>query len=277
MNRHLVLDRKVLMHGLCSTDGTNQIDWGKTSQDYSQWRPDYPSDFYRRLEALGVGLPRQRILDVGTGIGFLAHQFARQGAHVEACDISAEQIGEAERRAQAENLEINYFVAAAEQTGLPDHSLDVISASQCWLYFNAQRMISEVHRMLRPDGVLVTSHFCWLPRRDPIAAASEALVLKFNPNWSAADWPGLIPPIPSWATGRFELKGMFVFDAPIPFTRESWRGRMRACRGVGAALPRERVNEFDRAHSELLESTAEESFTILHRIDCHILQPALSP
>jgi hypothetical protein len=120
---------------------------------------------------------------------------------------------------------------------------------------------------------LATAHFCWLPRQDRIARASEALVLQFNPHWTAADWAGEIPPIPRWVEGRFRLVGMFVFDAPIPFTRESWRGRIRACRGVGAALSPEEVSHFDEAHTRLLEQLAPESFTILHRIDCHILQP----
>ena len=45
-------------------------------------------------------------------------------------------------------------------------------------------MISEVKRLLQPDGLLVTSHFCWLPRRDSVAYASEQLVLRYNPNWT---------------------------------------------------------------------------------------------
>jgi hypothetical protein len=41
--------------------------------------------------------------------------------------------------------------------------------------------------------------------------------------------------MPDWAAG-LRLTGFFVYDEAIPFTRETWRGRMRACRGVGAGL-----------------------------------------
>jgi hypothetical protein len=99
--------------------------------------------------------------------------------------------------------------------------------------------------------------------------------LQFNPDWTAANWAGEIPPLPGWAEGHFRLVGMFVFDAAIPFTRESWRGRIRACRGVGAALSAEEVARFDEAHARLLEQTVPETFTILHRIDCHIMQPLI--
>jgi SAM-dependent methyltransferase len=263
------------MHNLPASDGPRRIDWGKTSQDYSQWRPDYPTEFYERLAALGVGRAGQHILDLGTGVGFLARSFARRGCTVAGVDISAEQIEEARRAAQEDGLEIDFRVAPAEETGFADRSFDAITASQCWLYFDCQQAIAEVKRLLRPGGVLATSHFCWLPRLDSIARASERLVLRFNPDWTAADWAGEIPPMPRWTEGHFRLVGMFVFDAPIPFTRESWRGRMRACRGVGAALSTEEVARFDEAHARLLEQTVPGSFTILHRIDCHIMQPLI--
>jgi SAM-dependent methyltransferase len=265
------------MHNINPTDGPRVIDWGKTSADYAEWRPDYPPEFYHRLAALGVGLPGQTILDLGTGVGFLARAFARQGAEVAGIDISAGQIDAAQRLAAAENLTIDYRVAPAEATGFPEASFDAITASQCWLYFDAPRAIREVKRLLRPGGVLVTAHLCWLPRQDRIARASEELVLRHNPHWGAADWPGVIPPIPPWAVGEFNLVGMFVFDTPLCFTRERWRGRMRACRGVGATLSPEEVARFDAAHAALLEQIAPEEFTVRHRVDCHLLQPALTP
>jgi SAM-dependent methyltransferase len=263
------------MHQISPTDGPRRIDWGKTSQDYAQWRPDYPVEFYDRLAALGVGRPGQRILDLGTGVGFLARNFARRGCQAAGVDVSAEQVAAARREAEAEGLCIDFRTAPAENTGFQDRSFDAVTASQCWLYFDRDRAIAEVYRLLRPGGVLATSHFCWLPREDALARTSEALVLQFNPHWTAADWAGEIPPMPRWAEGHFRLVGMFVFDALIPFTRESWRGRMRACRGVGAALSPEEVARFDEAHARLLAQTVPESFAILHRIDCHILQPLI--
>jgi len=40
---------------------------------------------------------------------------------------------------------------------------------------------------------------------------------------------------------------MFWFDVDVPFSRTGWRGRMRACRGVGAALAPAEVAAFDAA------------------------------
>jgi SAM-dependent methyltransferase len=254
-----------------SVDRGNAIAWGKTSADYSTWRPNYPRRFFDLLASFGVGLPGQRILDLGTGVGFLAERFGEAGADVTGVDIDPGQIDEARRRSTA-LPSVEFIVAAAEDTGLPSESFDVVTASQAWLYFDKARTIPEVRRLLRRDGLLVTCHFSWLPRLDPIARASEALVLRHNANWTGADWSGDVRLIPEWAEDAFRLHATFVFDEAIPFTRESWRGRMRACRGIGATLSREQTEAFDCEHDALLTATVPERFSVLHRIDAVLLR-----
>jgi SAM-dependent methyltransferase len=261
------------MHGLGARDAGRVIDWGRTSADYARFRPGPPDSYFAKLAALGVGLPGQRILDLGTGTGVLARRFAAQGATSAGVDVSAEQIATARRLAADEGLALELRVAPAEATGFPDASFDAVTAHQCWLYFDAAATIAEARR-LAPGGLLMVGHFSWLPRLDPIARASEALVLRFNPQWSAADWTGDVPTVPGWAAG-LRLTGFFVYDAPIAFTRETWRGRIRACRGVGAGLPPEEVAGFDAAHEALLAEIAPPAFTVLHRLDARIF--ALAP
>jgi len=251
-------------------DGGRPFDWGKTSPDYAIYRAGPPESFYEKLLALDVGLSRQRILDLGTGTGVLARQFAKQGSVVAGIDISREQIQAAKTLADADGLDVDLRVAPAEQIPFPDDSFDVITANQCWLYFDKAKTIPEVKRVLVTGGLLVTSHFTWLPRRDRIAAASEELVLKHNPQWSAADFGGEVPPFPKWAQGAFNVKAFFLYEEPIPFTRDIWKGRIRACRGIGAAMRPDEVQRFDEAHDTLLRSIAGEDFTVLHQIGCHM-------
>jgi SAM-dependent methyltransferase len=258
------------IHAQEPVDDGRDIDWGKTSDDYARHRPSPPDSYFEKLKALGIGLPGQRILDLATGTGFLARRFARQGSVVAALDISDVQIATAKRLAKEDGVTIDFRIAPAEEVPLSDDSFDAITVNQGWLYFDKTRAIPEVKRLLVPGGVLMTSHFSWLPRVDPIARASEHLVLKFNPAWSAADWDGEVPPIPPWSQDDFVLCGYFRYDERIGFTRESWRGRFRACRGVGASMTPEEVAEFDAAHGKLLSETVPDAFSVLFRMQAHL-------
>lgn len=257
-----------------TSDGDREIDWSRTSDDYAQHRPDYPAEFYDRLAQRGIGVPGQRILDLGTGVGFLAQNFATRRAHVTGVDIAAGQLEVARQRAAAAGLEIDYVEAPAERTGLPDASFDAVTASQCWLYFDKQRATTEVMRVLKLGGLLAVSHLCWLPLKSEVARQAEELVLKFNPDWTGAGLTGEVPTeMPEYFEGNFKQVDLIVFDAEIPFTHESWCGRWRACRGVGATLSPNQIEQFDREHAELLsrEKIAPQ-FTVPHRIDCRVLR-----
>ena len=258
------------MHELSSRDGDYEFDWGKTSQDYARYRPGPPPCFYDRLAALNAVTPADRVLDLGTGTGLLAREFARRGSQVAALDQSAMQIEMARQLAREDGVEVDFRTSPAESLPWSDPTFDVVTANQCWIYFDQDRVVQELRRVFMPGARLVTSHFSWLPRRDPLARATEKLVRHFNPAWSAFDWSGYVPPSPTWAEEEFEVRAMFVYDHPIEFTRESWMGRIRACRGIGAVLEPEAIVEFDREHERLLQRIAPPKFTILHRIDAHV-------
>ena len=62
----------------------------------------------------------------------------------------------------------------------------------------------------------------------------------------------------------FEMEDHEEYDLMVPFTRELWHGRMKACRGVGASLSEEELEKWDAEHRELLDRIAPEKFDVLH-------------
>lgn len=256
-----------------SIDHGRALDWGRTSQDYARYRPGYPPSFYERITSLGVGLPNQRVIDLGCGTGNVARELARRGCEVTGVDSSERQIAEARRLAREEGLKIDFLVRPAEKTELGDESFDIVTAAQSWLYFDRDRAVAEVRRLLAPGGRLMTCHIGWLPRQDSIAKRTEELILRHNPDWTAADLTGEVPACPSWIQDEFRVTAFFVYQEPLLFTHETWRGRIRACRAVGAEMGAEEVEALDSELEVLLRSAAPETFSVLHWIDAHILAP----
>jgi 2-polyprenyl-3-methyl-5-hydroxy-6-metoxy-1,4-benzoquinol methylase len=255
-----------------------QIDHGKVAtlgaaaEDYLTFRPDPPLSLYERLRSFGVGLSGQRIMDLGTGTGALALQFARQGARVAGTDIDDQQICAARYRAQIEGLEVRFYTAPAERVDEQDSVFEIVTANQCWIYFKMDEVQREVSRILVDCGYLVVSHFTYLPRHSEIARWSEDLVGRYNPAWTGRNWDGRMPPAIMRECDQFTQVGMFVYDELIRFSQASWRGRMRALRGMAASMDARTVEEFDIEHAALLASSAPPEFDIPHRISAYVMK-----
>lgn len=104
----------------------------------------------------------------------------------------------------------------------------------------------------------------WLPFEDKIARASEDLVLKYDPDRSGAGETIHPIHIPDRYREYFESVHHEEFTLRIPFTRESWNGRMKACRGIGASLTEKEISMWEQEHRTLLEHIAPNAFDILH-------------
>ena len=261
--------------GNAEVDGGIGVDWGKTSRDYAEHRDGPPLSFYQKLASLEIGLPRQKVLDLGTGTGVIARQMARQGCEVWATDISDTQIKMAQTLAAEENLPITFATASTETTDFTENSFNVITAHQCFLYFDLDKALPAILKMLKPGGQLVVSHFSWLPLVSDIAKASEQLILRHNPHWQAHSYNGRTYPNYPGMHPLFHYSGYFYYDVETPFTREGWRGRIRASRGVGASMNEAEITAFDAAHKEMLEAMTSGDFTVTHRIDAHIFSAGL--
>lgn len=243
-------------------DGGKAFDWGKASADYAAYRDIYPQEFYDRILRRKLCVHGQRVLDVGTGTGVLPRNMYRYGASWTGTDISAEQIEQA--KALSRGMKIDYYAQPAENLPFAPHSFDVITACQCFWYFQHETVMLKLYELLKAGGWLLILYMAWLPFEDKIAAASEKLVLKYSPKWSGAAETMHPIAIPGCYLERFELVCHEEYPLKVHFTRESWHGRMKACRGVGASLSKEEVSAWEAEHLRLLGDIAPAEFDILH-------------
>ncbi len=245
-------------------DEGKPFDWGKASEDYAKYRDIYPPAFYEAITQMGIGLQGQQVLDLGTGTGVLPRHLAEQGAHFTGVDISPQQIEQAKRLSKAAGLCIHYLVCPAEEIDFAENSFDAVTACQCFFYFDHAVLLPKLYRMLKPGGRLGIFYMAWLPCESEIAAESEKLILRYNPNWSGRGEVRKPLAVPPEAEGLFVKEESKILDFSIPFTRKSWNGRIKACRGIGASLSPEQVSRFEKEHLSLLDKIAPESFAIPH-------------
>ncbi|MCL2004334.1 MAG: class I SAM-dependent methyltransferase [Oscillospiraceae bacterium] len=248
-------------------DGGKGFDWGKASEDYAKYRDIYPGAFYRKIIDLNLCVKGQTVLDLGTGTGVLPRNLYKYGAKFIGADISENQIGQARRLSADAGMDIEYVIVSAENFDFPDNSFDVVTACQCFQYFDRAAALPRIHRALKDGG-----HFCilfmvWITGESEIARRGEELVLKYNPAWTGGgDNARYIPAAetPGWAAEWYETANAEGFDVHLTFTRESWHGRMKACRGIGASsLTAEEIAQWEKEHTEYLRSMPE-PFDIPH-------------
>ena len=127
-------------------DGT-PFDWGRTSSDYAKYRDIYPQLFYDKIINRQLCITGQDVLDLGTGTGVIPRNLYRYGAKWTAIDISDEQIEQAKRL--SEGMDINYYAIPAENIPFPDGYFDVITACQCFWYFDHKQVMPHLLRILK--------------------------------------------------------------------------------------------------------------------------------
>lgn len=230
------------------------VDFGHTAQDYARHRAGFPDSFFQRLWNDGFLDGPRVALDVGTGTGTLARGLALKGLEVTGIDPALPLLDAAAALDKAAGVQVLYRPGTAEATDLPAQAFDIVTAGQCWHWFEQEAALAEMRRVLRPRGRLVVAYFDWHHDAGPVEEMYR-LRKKYNPAWKSGGWPlGFYPQGPgelSFAGWR-SLKS-FAYTEDVPYTHEAWRGRMRAYAGIGGSLPPDAVRAFDDEFADVLK------------------------
>jgi len=148
------------------------------AKDYARFRPTYPTELFAFLASVAPG--RQLAWDCGTGNGQAALSLASHFDHVVATDASAEQIAHA-----FPHERIEYRVEPSEAVSLPDGSTDLVTVAVAVHWFDLDRFYAEVHRVLRPGGVIAV----WTYHLPSIATGIDAVIEKYYSEILSGYWP----------------------------------------------------------------------------------------
>jgi hypothetical protein len=131
--------------------------------------------------------------------------------------------------------------------------------------------------VFKENGIYAEMGMIYLPRESEIAAGSEALVHKYNPVWNSnnygRDFFDITPKRYNELVGDvFVLEQVRLIEAQIPFTRETWHGRMKTLRGIGASnLTPEQIEAWSDEHFAFMQKQPE-TFTIPHMIQICLMK-----
>ncbi len=120
--------------------------FSQRSDDYAAYRPTYPPG---TIDAILTDITAETVADIGSGTGISTRLLADRGHPVWAVEPNA-----AMQDAAPDHPNITRCVGTAEQTGLADRSVDVVTAFQAFHWFQHEVALPELHRILKPQGRL---------------------------------------------------------------------------------------------------------------------------
>lgn len=151
--------------------------FSKQSATYRTYRPTYPKELFVYLQSL---TPEHTLAwDCGTGNGQSAINLAACYQAVYATDPSEQQILHA-----LPHENVQYKVERAEQTGLNDRSVDLVTVAQAVHWFAFDRFYNEVKRVLKETGVIAV----WAYGLPEISADIDPLIRHFHDEVIGAFW-----------------------------------------------------------------------------------------
>ncbi|MCU0567807.1 MAG: class I SAM-dependent methyltransferase [Oculatellaceae cyanobacterium Prado106] len=213
-----------------------QSRFSNRADDYAKYRPSYPA---AAIDAILQDLPlteSRRVADVGAGTGISSRLLGDRNLQVLAIEPNATM-----REAAQPHANVEYRASSAEQTGLADASVQLVTCCQAFHWFVPEPTLREFHRILAANGRVA---LMWNDRdlTDPFTQEHDQLIQKAserhiydNPSRKSAQSLATSPLFCHYREQRFTWKR--------PHTAESL---------IGLALSSSYIPKSGAAHDQLL-------------------------
>jgi SAM-dependent methyltransferase len=187
--------------------------FGAAADEYERGRPDYPQAAIDYLaEQLGLH-SGATVLDLGAGTGKLTRQLVPTGATV----VAIEPVAAMRNQLRASVAAVEVIDCTAEEISWPDADADAIVAGQAFHWFDADRALIEIHRVLRAGGGL---GLIWNKRdtREPWVARMNDIIDPYESDAPRERWGNWKAPFTG--TGLFTALDEVEFPNPQTLDRD---------------------------------------------------------
>lgn len=252
----------------------------KFEYEYYENRNDIPDEFLDELKIRGVDLKGKNVLDLGAGPGFLSAMMADEGAIVDALEPSDTFIKLGEEYTKGKN--VTFINGMAESIPLKEQKYDVVIALRAWQYFESGKVIKEVLRLLKPDGLLVISDIGFrvnnkMMKQTMKIIKESAKGEKLDPAGSKKYSIQMISGFPvEWFSElkfeKFDLIELFKKDYRLKFTDEEWTKRIETSSWLSRHSDKRKKEVVDKLTEMLKDIDRDKKHKVPHVLSTAILK-----
>lgn len=244
-------------------------DFTTLAEDYARYRPAYSETILSALLGL-MAKPAadSDAADIGAGTGIWTRMLARRGFR---STVAVEPNTEMRRHGAAapDNGSLSWREGSAENTGLDDSSIDLLSMASSFHWADFDKATQEFHRVLRPGGYFVA---LWNPRlieANPLLVKIEDHLHSLAPDLKrvSSGRSGLTATLTErllaspWFEDVIYLEGRHVVNLPV----DHYLGAWRSVNDVQAQLGPQRFADFLAFMNDLLKDETAVTTTYMTR------------
>lgn len=188
---------------------------------YSAARPSYPNALFEYLKS-ELGADENTVFaDIASGTGKFTQPLVKMGCTVYAVEPNDDMRGQAELLLSG----YDHFISvngSAENTGLPDDSVDYISAAQAFHWFDPQLFAAECKRILKPNGKVILLYNS-RDEKAPLTVRLAEICRRLCPNFKGFSGGNSDEDLKSFFSGGFKK---ITFKNDLYYSRDSFVQRM---------------------------------------------------
>jgi SAM-dependent methyltransferase len=160
--------------------------FGSSAQTYARGRPEYPSELLTWLRQDLKLAPNRTAIDLGAGTGKFTKLLVQTGANI----IAIEPVDAMRTELAACVPGARTLAGSARAMNLQDGAADAVLCAQAFHWFANELAVVEIHRVLKPGGLL---GLVWNVRDESVdwVAAITDIIAPFQgdtPRYNKGDW-----------------------------------------------------------------------------------------
>jgi ubiquinone/menaquinone biosynthesis C-methylase UbiE len=231
--------------------------FGAMAEEYERGRPGWPAD---AVSALLRRFGARTVLDLAAGTGKLTEVLASR-AEV----VAVEPVDGMRRVLEARLPGVRALTGTAEAIPLPDASVDAVFVAEAFHWFDPERAVAEIARVLRPRGGLAVMWNLAGDDGEPWFDELVALVIEHRTEGSRGQRRDTVP----WREAlEAEPRLGALRDEEVPHEQRSNRDaivdQIASFSSIGS-LPEDRRSAALAAVRELLERHGIDEVTLRYR------------